>query len=98
LARLAKLEREASSCNGGCATSFPVGKEPWVGCSEAGAGETSGRFSPTCRDTITHKNYVECVETKVFLGDYRNRAYWFCSGLSAGNRFKVAEIRQSGRR
>ena len=98
LARIARLEKVASSCNGGCATSFPVGKEPWVGCSEAGAGETSGHFSSTCRDTITHRNYVECVETKVFLGDYRNRAYWFCSGLSAGNRFKVAEIKQSGRR
>jgi hypothetical protein len=94
LGRIARLEKVASSCNGGCASSYPSGKDPWVGCSESGGGQTNAPFSPTCRDTITHKNYVECVETKVFLGDYRNRAYWLCSSLSAGNQFKVAELKR----
>ena len=95
LGRIARLEKVASSCNGGCASSFPSGKDPWIGCSESGGGQTNAPFSPTCRDTITHKNYVECVETKVFLGEYRNRAYWLCSSLSAGNQFKVAELKRS---
>src|SRR6202035_752361 len=34
--KLAKLEREASSCNDGCESSFRHGKDPWVGCSESG--------------------------------------------------------------
>jgi hypothetical protein len=97
LGRIARLEKVASSCNGGCASSFPSGKDPWVGCSESGGGQTNAPFSPTCRDTITHKNYVECVETKVFLGDYRNRAYWLCSSLAAGNQFKVAELKRPKR-
>src|SRR3954451_3713561 len=81
LGRIASLEARASSCNGGCATSFSNGKDPWVGCSESGGGLNYGPFSPTCRDTITHKDYVNCVETKVFLGENRNRAHWFCSSL-----------------
>jgi len=97
LGRIARLEKVASSCNGGCASSFPSGKDPWVGCSESGGGLNYGPLSPTCRDTITHKNYVECVETKVFLGEFRNRAHWFCSSLQAGNRFKVAELKRSRR-
>ena len=36
MAKLARLEREASSCNDGCESSFPRGKDPWVGCSEFG--------------------------------------------------------------
>ncbi|MBC9881194.1 hypothetical protein G8O24_28080 [Bradyrhizobium sp. INPA01-394B] len=97
LGRIARLEKVASSCNGGCASSFPSGKDPWIGCSESGGGQTNAPFSPTCRDTITHKSYVDCVETKVFLGEYRNRAYWLCSSLSAGNQFKVAELKRSRR-
>lgn len=97
LARIAALEKRASSCNGGCQTSFRHGKDPWVGCSESGGGQTDAPFSPTCTDTITHKNYVDCVETKVFLGDYRNRAYWLCSSLSAGNKFQVADLKRSKR-
>ncbi|QPF90112.1 hypothetical protein [Bradyrhizobium commune] len=97
LGRIAALEKVASSCNGGCASSFPSGKDPWVGCSESGGGLNYGPFSPTCRDTITHKNYEECVETKVFLGENRNRAHWFCSSLAAGNRFKVAELKRPKR-
>lgn len=97
LGRIAALEKVASSCNGGCATSFRSGKDPWIGCSESGGGQTNAPFSPTCRDTITHKNYEECVETKVFLGEYRNRAYWICSSLSAGNQFKVADLKRPRR-
>lgn len=97
LARIARLERVASNCNGGCESSFPHGKDPWVGCSESSGGQTSAFFSATCRDSLTYKNYVDCVETKVFLGEYRNRAYWFCSSLSAGNKFKVAELKRSRR-
>jgi hypothetical protein len=97
LGRIARLEKVASSCNGGCASSFPSGKDPWVGCSESGGGLNYGPLSPTCRDTITHASYENCVETKVFLGEFRNRAHWFCSSLQAGNRFKVAELKRSKR-
>ncbi len=95
LGRIAKLEKVASNCNGGCESSLPHGKDPWVGCSESGGGQTNAPFSPTCRDSLTYKSYVDCVETKVFLGDYRNRAYWVCSSLSAGNKFQVAELKRS---
>jgi len=98
LGRLASLEARASSCNGGCASSFRQGNEPWVGCSESGGGLNYGPFSPTCRDTVTHTSFENCVETRTFLGDNRNRAHWLCSSLAAGNRFKVAEIKRSARR
>lgn len=97
MARIASLEKVASSCNGGCASSFPHGKEPWIGCSESGGNIDYGPFSPTCRDTITHNSYMDCVDTRVFLGDNRNRAHWFCSSLAAGDRFKVADLKRSGR-
>ncbi|MBR0704941.1 hypothetical protein [Bradyrhizobium liaoningense] len=97
MGRIASLERVASSCNGGCASSFPQGKEPWIGCSESGGNIDYGPFSPTCRDTITHTSYENCVETKVFLGENRNKAHWICSSLAAGNRFKVADLKRSGR-
>lgn len=96
LGRIAKLERVASNCNGGCESSMPHGKDPWVGCSESGGGQTDAPFSRTCRDSLTYKDYVDCVETKVFLGEYRNRAYWICSSLSAGNKFQqVAEVKRT---
>lgn len=98
MGRIAGLEARASSCNGGCASSFRHGNEPWIGCSESGGGLNYGPFSPTCRDTITHTSYENCVETKVFLGEFRNRAHWFCSSLQAGNRFKVADLKRPGRR
>jgi hypothetical protein len=97
MGRIASLEKVASSCNGGCASSFPSGKDPWVGCSESGGQLDYGPFSPTCRDTITHTSYENCLETKVFLGENRNRAHWLCSSLQAGNRFKVAELKRSRR-
>ena len=98
MGRIASLEARASSCNGGCASSFRQGNEPWVGCSESGGGLNYGPFSPTCRDTVTHTSFENCVETRTFLGDNRNRAHWLCSSLAAGNRFKVAEIKRSARR
>jgi len=95
LGKIAKLEKASSSCNGGCATSFKRGNAPWVGCSEAGGYFST--FSPTCTDTLTYKTYVECMDTKVFLGLDRNRAWWYCTSLSAGGKFQVAELRRSRR-
>ena len=95
LGRIAKLEKAASSCNGGCATSFKTGNQPWVGCSESGGYFST--FSATCTDTLTHKSYVDCMDTKVFLGLDRNRAWWYCNGLQAGGKFQVAELKRSRR-
>jgi hypothetical protein len=95
LGKLARLEKLSSSCNGGCATSFKTGSEPWVGCSESGGYQST--FSVTCRDTLTYASYTSCVETKMFTGWERNRAWWYCNGLLAGNRFKVAELKRSRR-
>jgi hypothetical protein len=92
MARIAGLEARASSCNGGCETSFKSGKEPWIGCSESTGGYATAQFSITCRDTLSYKNYADCVETKWFLGWDQRRARWHCSGLDAGNRFQVADI------
>lgn len=95
LGRIASLEKVASNCNGGCESSLPHGKDPWVGCSESGGGQTYGPFSATCRDNLTYKSYEDCLETKVFLGEYRNRAHWVCSSLSAAGKFQVAELKRS---
>jgi hypothetical protein len=94
LGRIASLEKVASNCNGGCESSMPHGKDPWVGCSESGGGQAFGPYSATCRDSLTYKSYEDCLETKVFLGEYRNRATWICSSLSAGNKFQVAELKR----
>ena len=87
MAKLARLEREAHSCNDGCESSFRRGKDPWVGCSES-AGYYSV-FSATCKDTLTHRDYAQCVETKMFLGWDRQRSWWYCTGMLAGGRFRV---------
>jgi hypothetical protein len=87
MAKLARLEREASSCNDGCESSFKRGKDPWVGCSES-AGYYSV-FSATCKDTLTHRDYGQCVETKMFLGWDRQRSWWYCTGMLAGGKFRV---------
>jgi hypothetical protein len=87
MAKLARLEREAHSCNDGCESSFPRGKDPWVGCSES-AGYYSV-FSATCKDTLTHRDYVQCVETKMFTGWDRQRSWWYCTGMLAGGKFRV---------
>jgi hypothetical protein len=93
LGKLAKLEKASSSCNGGCETSFKSGNAPWIGCSES-AGNYS-TFSTTCRDTLTYKNYANCVDTKWFLGWDQRRIWWHCSSLSAGGKFQVAELKRS---
>jgi hypothetical protein len=87
MVKLARLEREASSCNDGCETSFKRGKDPWVGCSES-VGYYSV-FSATCKDTLTHRDYAQCVETKMFLGWDRNRSWWYCTGMLGGGKFRV---------
>ena len=87
MVKLARLEREASSCNDGCESSFRHGKDPWVGCSES-AGYYSV-FSATCKDTLTHRDYVQCTETKMFLGWDRQRSWWYCTGMLAGGKFRV---------
>ncbi len=108
LGKIAKLERSASSCNGGCETSFKTGNAPWVGCSYS-AGINSV-VSATCNDTLTYKTYVECMDTKLFLGWITREARWHCSSLLAGGKLAgeklatlaaekrdVAELKRSGR-
>jgi hypothetical protein len=90
--KLARLEAISSNCNGGCQTSGRTGNEAWIGCSES-AGYLS-TFSATCTDTLTHSSYTGCMSTKVFTGWDRNRAWWYCNSLMAGNKFKVAELRR----
>jgi hypothetical protein len=87
MAKLARLEREASSCNDGCESSFRRGKDPWVGCSESSGWYSV--FSATCKDTLTHRDYVQCVDTKLFLGWDRQRSWWYCTGMLAGGKFRV---------
>jgi hypothetical protein len=87
MVKLARLEREASSCNDGCESSFKRGKDPWVGCSESGGYYST--FSATCKDTLTHRDYAQCVETKMFLGWDRQRSWWYCTGMLAGGKFRV---------
>ena len=103
LGRLARLERSASSCNGGCETSYRVGNAPWVGCSYSGGSEPfTSHFSATCRDTLTYNTYAQCVETKALLGSTSRESRWICTSLLAGGKLagekQVAEIKQSGRR
>lgn len=102
LGRLARLERSASSCNGGCETSYRVGNQPWIGCSYGGEGFGTGNFSSTCTDTLAHRTYLQCLETRTFTGSTGREARWLCSSLQAAGRLpgerQVADIKQSGRR
>jgi hypothetical protein len=99
LGRIARLERSASSCNGGCETSYQVGNAPWVGCSQSGERDI-GPFSTTCRDTLNYDTYAQCIETKTLLGAAPKESRWLCSSLQAGGRLpgekQVAD--QSSRR
>ena len=90
MGRIASLEARASSCNGGCETSFKTGNAPWIGCSES-AGRL-GVFSATCRDTLTYKDYADCVETKWFLAWDQQRIRWVCSSLMAAGKFKSQKV------
>ena len=60
-------------------------------------GAEATPFQPLCTDTLTYKSYDNCLETKTFLGESRNRAHWFCSSLAAGGKFQVAELKRSKR-
>ena len=101
LGRIAKLERAASSCNGGCETSYRVGNAPWVGCSYTGDNlGVSSLFSSTCTDTLTYNTYLNCTDTKILLGATQKEARWICSSLLAGGKLtreKVAAFKPSGR-
>jgi hypothetical protein len=93
LGKLARLEKSSSSCNGGCETSFKSGNAPWVGCSFSGGWYST--FSSTCTDTLTYKSYVDCMDTKQFVGWDQRRAWWYCNSLAAGGKFRVAELKRS---
>lgn len=102
LGKIARLERSASSCNGGCETSYRVGNAPWVGCSMAAGGGTGGaidgsNFSSTCTDTLSYNTYAQCVETKALLGAQPRESRWICTSLLAGGKLpgekRVAESR-----
>jgi hypothetical protein len=95
--KLGRLEKISSNCNGGCESSLPHGKDPWVGCSGAWGDTTTMPFSTTCRDNLTYRSFASCAETKIFLGENRNKAWWVCSSLLAGGKFKVAELKRSRR-
>ena len=91
--RIVKLERAASSCNGGCETSVRVGNAPWVGCSYTGENMgVSSLFSVTCRDTLTYNTYLHCTDTKVFLGSTQKEARWICSSLHAGGKLTQEKV------
>ena len=77
-AKLAKLENTASSCAGGCATSFRSGNKPWVGCSVSGWPAVS----PTCRNVANYKSYPECMEAGLIVGWRSNEVAWYCSSLA----------------
>jgi hypothetical protein len=100
LGRLARLERSASSCNGGCETSYRVGNAPWVGCSYSGGSEPfTSHFSSTCRDTLTYNTYAQCVETKALLGSTSRESRWICTSLLAGGKLAgEKQVAESGRR
>ena len=97
LGRIAKLERSSSSCNGGCETSFRKGNAPWVGCSTSEGENSVSSFSPTCTDTLTYKTYVECTDTKIFLGWIAREARWHCSSLLAGGKLAGEELARDKR-
>lgn len=101
LGKLARLERSASTCNGGCETSYRVGNAPWVGCSQS-TDSWVGNFSSTCRDTLSYNTYAQCIDTKTFVGATSREARWICSSLMAAGKLpgenQVAEAKQSGRR
>jgi hypothetical protein len=102
LGRIARLERSASSCNGGCETSYRVGNAPWVGCSFSGGEPFTHSVSATCRDTLSYNTYAQCVDTKTLLGATARESRWICTSLLAGGKLpgekQVAEAKPSGRR
>ena len=76
-AKLAKLERETSSCTGGCQSSFKTADKPWVGCNSSG-----GVYSATCRNTGNYKSYDECKEAGRITGWRSGESSAYCSSLA----------------
>lgn len=100
LGKIARLEKSASSCNGGCETSYRVGNAPWVGCSFSGGSEPfTSHFSTTCRDTLSYNTYAQCVETKTLLGATGRESRWICTSLLAGGKLPgERQVAEQGRR
>lgn len=76
-AKLAKLERETSSCAGGCQSSFKTVKQPWVGCNATG-----GVYSATCRNVGNYKSYDECKEAGRITGWRSGETSAYCSSVA----------------
>jgi hypothetical protein len=98
MAQLAAIERTASSCADGCATSSKYGNQPWNGCSTTG-----DLISTTCRNGRNYKTYVECMDAGQFLAWRNAEIRWYCSSLHAagklsGEKVQVAELKRSARR
>jgi len=98
MAKLAALEKTSSSCTDGCQTSFKHGNQPWNGCSTTG-----DNFSTTCRNVRNFKTYYECRDHGLFLAWRNSEVWWYCSSLLAGGKlagekYRVAELKRSGRR
>ena len=60
-----------------------------LGLDAANRRDTYSVFSATCKDTLTHRDYAQCVETKMFLGWDRQRSWWYCTGMLNGGKFRV---------
>jgi len=97
LGKIARLEKSATSCNGGCEVSYRVGNAPWVGCSQSGERDI-GAFSTTCRDTLNYNTYAQCIETKTLLGATSKESRWLCSSLQAGGKLPGERQFAEGRR
>jgi hypothetical protein len=98
MAKLAALEKTSSNCTDGCQTSFKYGNQPWNGCST-----TADIFSTTCRNVRNFKTYFECRDYGLLLAWRNSEVWWYCSSLLggaklAGKRYRVAEVKRSGRR
>ena len=91
MAKIAALEKTSSNCTDGCQTSFKYGNQPWNGCSGSSGDFT---LSTTCRNGRNFKTYQECRETGLFLAWRQFEVWWYCNSLSAGGKFKVAELKR----
>ena len=78
LEKLRRIERGVSSCDGGCASSFPSKGRPWVGCSASAWPMPS----VGCRNPRNFKTYVACTETSYFLAWKPMETWWYCSALA----------------
>ena len=68
------------------------------GLGAASPGGYNSTFSATCTDTLSYKNYIDCRDTKTFLGWEVRKVVWYCNSLQTAGRFRgqqVAELRRS---